>query len=292
MKIALSCTLSLALAPVLSAQMPLPKSEKVVSTTLTQIRKSPDAFRGVWVRFNMQFGSLGKISNPFFTQFEPSRFANFYGWADEQRIWQKDQYEDLFGLMFVNKQSKIVDKIYGLRVYDRIEVVGVVQNVFQGQPWIELVKCHPLGNKVNTATLSHIYRGETLMKKRDWKRAIAELSLAPAAKLPNHVLGSIHKDLAVCFLRLGESKTATTHISQAVKLLDKVDPETRELARLANTRPETFLDRAVSSAQVEDYQRPMWEAFTGTGTAGDESGEQTEPGKSMTTPAPAPAPRK
>jgi tetratricopeptide (TPR) repeat protein len=278
--------LGLALATTAVAQSPLPEDVRVVGTTLSQVRKSPDAYRGVWIRLTVQYASLGKISNPFFTQFEPSKFANFYAWADEQAIWKKAQYEDLFGLFFVDKQTKIAAQVYNLKVFQRLEIVGVVRNVFQGKPWIEVTQMNPLQKRVNTATLSHVYRAETHMKKRQWKRAISELSLAPGKALPDHVRGEIHKNLAMCFLRLGESATAVEHLRSAVSLLKSADDAILNMMRVAKTTPESFLDRAVANSQVEDHQRPMWEAFEGQG----ESSVTTD-APSLTEPTPAPARR-
>ena len=167
MKIALTLGLSFALAPTLAAQ------DTVVAATLGQLRKSPDAYRGVWVRFTVQFASLGKVQNPFFTEFEASEFANFYCWADEQAIWKRTEYEDLFGLLFIRKENNICSKLYKMKVYDRMEVVARVRNVFQGQPWMEITELPTLERRANTATLSHLYRGETYMQKRDWRRAHA-----------------------------------------------------------------------------------------------------------------------
>ena len=91
MKIALTLGLFVTTASVLVGQ-------ETVQTTLSEIQKAPQAYRGVNVKFTVQFASLGKLQNPFFTQFEPSKFANFYGWPDEQQIWQQReqrQYENV-----------------------------------------------------------------------------------------------------------------------------------------------------------------------------------------------------
>ncbi len=260
MNIALTLGLTLVIAPALVAEGDKARG-KVIPTTLTKIRKSPNAFKNVWVRFPVQFVSLGKVENPFFTQFVPQQFANFYCWADEQQIWNKDQYEDIFGLLFMAKENDNVHSLYKLDVYQRMQVTGVVRNTFQGEPWIEVMDFVPMSKAVNTATLSHLHRGEALMEKRQWAKALAELSLAPSDSLPSHVMGQVHKDLALCYLRLGESGTAVQHLEQAVAQLKTVDAETRRMANLAKVKPEAFLDRVVAD-QVEDHQRPMWEAFS------------------------------
>lgn len=274
MKVALTLGLSLALVPTLAAQQ-----VTVVATTLAQLRKSPDAYRGVWVRFTIQFASLGKVQNPFFTEFEASQYANFYGWADEQAIWKKSEYEDLFGLFFIRKENDICSQIYKMKVYDRMEVVAIVRNVFQRQPWMEITELTTLERRANTATLSHLYRGETYMQKRDWRRALAELSLAPGDNIPDHIRGQVHKNLAMCYLRLGEAGTAVQHLESAVELMNEIDPEIREIAALAKVRPESFLDRTLSNVQVEEHNRPMWEAFEKATSIDDEEAEAATPAR-------------
>ena len=260
MKIPVILGLTVALAPALDASAQK-TTGKVVNTTLTKLRASPESFKNVWVRFPVQFTSMGKVSNPFFTQFVPARFANFHCWADEQPIWKKKSYENLFGLLFIAKDHKKADEIYASKVYDRMMVTGVVRNTFQGQPWIEVMDFYKVKRKVSTATLSHLYRGESFMGKRQWSRAISELSLAPGEQLPRHVQGQIHRNLAVCYLRVGEAATALTHIENAVTMLPTLDRETREMAKLAKVRPEAFLDRSVTNAHIEDHELPMWDAF-------------------------------
>ena len=49
----------------------------VVDVDLDTLRRAPEAFMNVRVRFDVQFCSLGRIWNPFFTRFVPSEYANF-----------------------------------------------------------------------------------------------------------------------------------------------------------------------------------------------------------------------
>lgn len=267
MKIAFTLGLSLVLAPALAAVGGDRPTGKVVRTTLSHVRQTPDAFKNVWVRFDVQFASMGKVQNPFFTQFVPSRFANFYTWADEQEIWRQGQYEDLFGLLFIAKDNDQASELYTADVYQRMEITGIVRNTFQGEPWIEVTSFELMDKKLNTSSLSHLYRGESYMGKRQWKQAIAELSLAPGDELPHHVLSAIHKNLALCYLRMGEVPAAVSHLETAVDLVQNVDHEVRKMAELAKVSPESFLDRNLGDAQIEDHNRPMWEAFGRSDTA-------------------------
>jgi hypothetical protein len=259
MKIAVTAGFSLALlAPVLTAG----DGDKVIPTTLSTVRATPDAFRNLHVSFTVQFVSLGRVSNPFFTQFEPSQYANFHVWADEQPIWRRPAYDDVFGLLFLSKNHDQINELYDLRLYKRLRVTGIVRNTFQDMPWIEVVEFEQIGGQVTTASLAHLYRGEQLMEKRQWTAAIAELSQAPTAEAPETLQAAVHKNLGICYLRIGESGAALSHLTSAAGLLgDQVDRETALLLATASAAPERELDRVTNTRSVKDHERPMWEAF-------------------------------
>jgi hypothetical protein len=277
MKLVLTLCFAATITPALMAGG---EKAKAVPTTLTKIRKTPDAFKNVRVRFPIQFVSLGQVKNPFFTRFVPQRFANFYCWADEQQIWDRSQYEDIFGLMFMAKDNEQLSAIYKLKPYQRMMVTAVIRNTFQGDPWIEVLKFEGLEKAVNTASLSHLFRGHLCMQKKQWGRALAELSLAPGDHLPGHVMGRIHKDLARCYLGLGEPVMASHHLKQAAAKLQTVDSELRQMAQVAKARPETIPGPA-SEGPMKGHQRPMWEAFV------DEAIPKRKP---VATERPTPAP--
>ena len=233
----------------------------IIDTRLEALRDSPDAFKSVRVRFPIQFCSVGKVSNPFFTRFVPSDYANFYGWSVEQPIWRRESYGDMFGLMFVSKRNEnTLDQLYKLRLYDRCYVVGTVQNVFQDQPWIEIESFELMSGKTSTVTLSHLFRGEQHMQRREWRQAITELSMAPADSTPGEVVSAVARNLGVCYLRLGEARPALDNLERAVALMPN-DRETQRLVEQVRSRPDVGLDRQVDSTRVRDHERPMWEAF-------------------------------
>ncbi len=234
----------------------------VVRTTLTDLRSAPDAFRAVRVSFVVQFVGIGDLSNPFFTQFVPSQFANFHVWADEQPIWRRESYKDVFGQLFLAKNNAQLEQLYSLRLYQRLRVEGIVRDVFQGTPWIEVTGFERVAGQVNTPGLAHLYRGEQLMEKRQWQSAIAELSMADASGVPETVAAAVARNMAICHLRIGEAGTAIGYLNRASSLLgDRVDRETERLLATANATPQKELDRSVRVQNVKDHERPLWEAF-------------------------------
>lgn len=235
-----------------------------VSTTLTQVRADSEAYRGVKVEFTVQFASLGRISNPFFTKFTPSEFANFYAWADEQPIWQEKSYNEVFGMLFLSKSHPKLETLYGLQLYQRLRVTGVVRNTFQDAPWIEVTDFDVEDGRLDTAVLAHLYRGEKLMEQRLWQRAVAELSLAPGAGVPPKALLAVNKNLGTCLLRMGEVTAAVGYLETAAQLAGGTDLEiARLLEQAKGGKPEDAIDRTVDARSLKDSERPMWEAFDG-----------------------------
>jgi hypothetical protein len=236
---------------------------QTVPTTLSEVRAEPEAFRGVRLEFTIQFGSLGRIQNPFFTKFTATDFVNFYGWADEQPIWQQDRYRDMFGMLFYSKSGKQLDQLYTLRLYERVKVTGIVRNTFQNLPWIEILDFAPVAGQVDAALLSHLYRGEKLMAERKWQRAIGELSLAPGDGVPEYAMRAVHKNLGICYLRVGEVAQAEAHLMAAAAAVPDLDFEIERLIAITATEPGSELDRSVTPTSLRDSERPMWEAFDG-----------------------------
>ncbi|MEM7203751.1 MAG: hypothetical protein AAF628_26040 [Planctomycetota bacterium] len=243
---------------------------EVVATTLTSIRENPSSYKGVRVTFSAQFSNIGQVQNPFFTRFVASDFANFHVWADDQPIWREREYDNVYGLCFVAKTGDLLDEVFRMRTYQRLRIEGVVRNTFQGRPWLEVTRFAPLPGRVDTATLTHLYRGEQHMERRQWSQAIAELSLAPSGEAPRHVQAAVHKNIGLCYLRLGEQSAALRHLHSSKELSRTQDHETDALIMTAQATPGSAIDRAVSQRVVPDFERPLWEAF-------NESGQVTAP---------------
>ena len=232
-----------------------------VRTNLSAMRANPDAYQNVKVQFVVQFASLGRISNPFFTQFTPTEYTNFYGWADDQKLWQEKHYNDVFGMLFLSKSNTQLETLYTMGLYTRIRCTAVVRNTFQDIPWIEVLSFEVLGEKLDTAVLTHLHRGVGLMEQRLWQRAISELSLAPGDGVPKAATQAAHKNLGVCLLRMGEPQAAIGYLQSAISLATGKDFETENLLAMAQESPEKAIDRTVDSSKLSDSERPMWEAF-------------------------------
>jgi hypothetical protein len=238
--------------------------KNVVHTTLNEVRAHPEAFRNVKVLFDIQFASLGAIANPFFTQFVPSDFANFHAWGVQQPIWQKAAFDDLFGLLFLSKSNDQLQEMYDMTTFERMRVTALVRNTFQNQPWIEVLSFERLGEQVDWATLSHLYRADQWMERRQWQQALSELSLASQGKNPADVSAEVYKAMGICYLRMGESTRALSQLESAQKVYGKPSIEIQDLILAAQNDPSRELDRVVQKHEIREFERPLWEAFEDT----------------------------
>ncbi len=147
------------------------------------------------------------------------------------------------------------------RLYQRIECTGIIRNTFQNSPWIEVTDFDILAEQLDSAVLTHLYRGEKFMEQRQWPRAIAELSLAPGEGVPQNAIRAANRNLGICLLRMGEPQTAISYLESASELGNGTDLEVENLLAMAKSAPEQALDRTVDSRGLKDSERPMWEAF-------------------------------
>jgi hypothetical protein len=164
-------------------------------------------------------------------------------------------------MMFLSKTHSSIEELYSMRLYQRMRVTGVIRNTFQDMPWIEVLDFTMLGEQLDNAVLTHLHRGEEMMKKRLWQRAIAELSLAPGEGVPMAATRAAHKNLGICLLRMGEPEAAVGYLESAASMDTQVDFEVEELLAMARNSPSEAIDRTVDAGSLRDAERPMWEAF-------------------------------
>jgi tetratricopeptide (TPR) repeat protein len=162
-------------------------------------------------------------------------------------------------MLFLSKSNPNLDKLYEFDIYQGLRLTGVVRNIFQNTPWIEVLEFEPIEGKLDTPTLTHLYRGEKHMDQRQWQRAIAELSQANIDELPPPAARAALKNLGVCSLRLGETDRAVAQL-EAANALGK-DAEVASLLQTARREPKLGLDRVTDAPKLKDSERPIWDVF-------------------------------
>jgi len=227
-------------------------------TDLESLRNHPEAFKSVWVSVNLQYGGLSKVYNPFFTKFVPADYICFAAWAGDQEIWKLEEFRRDFHFFFVDKRSNTALQLFKMKRFQRCRVVGFVRNTFQGTPWIEISTIEPLGESLEQATLYHFIRGRTLMKKKQWNLAQAELEKAGAqAGLPPFAGGEIWHDLSLCLLKQGNFPKALQVLALARESLPD-SPRIAALTRQVARNPAGVMEEKVELPGLKPWQKPLW----------------------------------
>jgi hypothetical protein len=247
------------------------------------VRTTPHAYKNVWIKFQGHYGGIGAVHNPFFTRFTRSEFINFSVWSDEQKIWQKNEYDNpLMTLFCLKRDSAVVAKVYELRRYDRVEIVGVVRNAFNSEPWIEVSEVRSIDGRVTTATLTHMARAWTFIEQHRWQQAAVELNLAARQKLTDNARGWLHGYLGLALMRLGRPKEAATQLAAAKGIL-KGEPQILEWSGVLERDPRSQVDTQVTMTEVRKGERPLWEAVDDKKGKAKKLGRTKTGGKKPTT---------
>ncbi|MEZ5988602.1 MAG: hypothetical protein R3F30_05675 [Planctomycetota bacterium] len=230
--------------------------------TMEQVRGNATAFKNVHIRFTCQFHGIGAVHNPFFTRFTRADFANFAVWGDNQKIWNEGEYQNPLPGLFVAKigRDETLKTIYQLQRYQRIEVTGIVRNVFLDEPWIEVFSVTPVANKVSIPTLTHMHKAVDYMAQRKWALAGSELNQAMTSELPTFYQGWIHAYMGECFMRLGKADNARTQLSYAMDFLPNELSVAQNLQTVTHN-PKAGIDTMEDAGKgIPKNLEPVWVA--------------------------------
>ncbi len=246
---------------------------------LRAVRENPSAYKNVFITFKAQFHSIGSVHNPFFTRFTRSEYTNFGAWGDEQKVWKLEEFSRPLSILFVKKldNDDMLSELFRYKRFERLQITGVVRNVFKDAPWIEVISIEKLGGKVTTPTLTHMHRAHSLMAKRRWTQAGTELNLAMTEGLPPFYQGWIHAYLGECLMKLGRPDPALSQLGYAQDYLPDELSVTKNIA-LVRSDPKRAIDQAEAGKSVPKNMVPIWVAVTSS-QSGSKRGQSARPGR-------------
>jgi len=159
-----------------------------------QLEHEPGSFVGRELRLVLQFHSLEESWNPFLTRFSPADYVAVRGWTDAQLPWLQGDFERRPVRVFSRRSELALDHFFRIaRPHERIAVVGVVREVFAGQPWFEVTSAEILPRSIPEGSVLHVIRALDFEQKHAFRLALGELERASAAPLPKHALDAVGK---------------------------------------------------------------------------------------------------
>jgi hypothetical protein len=155
----------------------------------------PALYLGAEVRFTLQFRGVKEDWEPFFSRFEPTRWLELEGWPDEQFLWDAHVFDAPRGRLFVRRGGGFEPLVRRARIYQRLEVRARVREVFQGEPWLEVLELVPREGEVGEGTILHVTRAREFAAEKSFTLALEQYERARSAPLPPHALAALLEEI-------------------------------------------------------------------------------------------------
>ncbi len=174
--LALVLTLSMPLA---AADAPKVDGDGLFPIELTTVLMNPESLRDAKVKFRCTFAAVTDLFDFERTSFRPERFAAIAIWDDRAKLWQPEARADVVTTVFIAKDRITPTRSTSLRKYQQLEIAGVVKDVVEGVPQIEVIEIRPIkGGQFTDAAIYHVEQALALIG--DGARDLAEEHFASA----------------------------------------------------------------------------------------------------------------
>lgn len=229
-------------------------SETQTLTSLERILKNPNAFRNVKATFVLQFHQLGNVDNPVFTKFDRNWYQSFSAWSDGVPVWDRQVYRESYPYLFLPRISEGTKTVVSSPPFTRFLVTGIVEEVFDGKPYIEIVAMEKLDKALTTGTVRSIAKGYQLRSQGQHGEAAKHFRGADSDALPLAVRSLVVREEAWSLHQAGETLEGMNRLRASLQWL-KNDPLIVDALRVA--RASLHLDendRPIETSEVVDVQ--------------------------------------
>lgn len=174
------------LAIVFAASIPLgavegPKADGdgLFPVDLQTVLAKPESLRDAKVKFRCTFAAVTDLFDFHRTSFRPERFASLAIWDDRAKLWQPEARADVITSIYIPKDRITPTRSTSLHKYQQLELAGVVKDVVEGVPQIEILEVRPVeGGQFTEAAIYHVEQALALVN--DGVRDLAEEHFASA----------------------------------------------------------------------------------------------------------------
>lgn len=177
-----------------------------VSLPATALWSQPGENLGREVLLTVQVHSHPESWNPFVTRFGTGGYVCLRAWADEQLLWQAEEFQHPRVRVFARRGSAAHWALAEAERYQRFELTCTVRSVFGGVPWVEVSGVKPLIRQVKDGTVLHASRGVEAFDKKAWGRAKSELERALVGGLPPRGREEIERLIALCETQIAKRR--------------------------------------------------------------------------------------
>ncbi len=152
--------------------------EDLSYVSLASIAAQPLSHLGTRFETVIQVHSRPEAWNPLLTRFGAGDYLGLRSWADEQLLWDQEQYDDPAGLVFVRRGTPAAETLAGAERYARFRVQARVAQVFAGRAWIEVHSAQRLPDAMTDGAVLHATRALQLLASGEWALALEDIARA------------------------------------------------------------------------------------------------------------------
>jgi hypothetical protein len=128
-----------------------------------------------------RFRAVDRVFFPYFTSFSADKHWNVSAWLDGSPIWERDAYtRDEFPFLYLRRDHPQRDELMRLEPFTRLEVTGVVRDVYRARPWIEITAFRATPATLGRRVVEWVKTGDGYAARGDATRADAYYALALA----------------------------------------------------------------------------------------------------------------
>ncbi len=241
--------IALATVPATGAEINRRSLGGIQPVKLSLVRSSPDSLLYAEVRFVCTFATVTNLFDRHRTSFNPERFAAIAVWEDRASLWNPQARADVITSLYIPKDRIAPTRSALLVKYQRMEISGIVKDIVEGEPQIEVTGLKPIEDSgaYDDASIYHVEQAIALTA--DGARDLADEHFAKALEtdLP------IAARLEIATLR-GRSLLDAGRFDLAVEVLGKAVEKAPQDPGLTPQERSQMLS-LLAKAQIEIAER-------------------------------------
>jgi len=225
---------------------------------LNEILRHPETWMNVPVEIPVRFAWLSDVYIPFRTHFSQDRFVNFAAWDIQEPIWEQQGFNNPHFYFYVEKDNPELKSFLKLQTFDTVCLLGKIEGMFAGKPFIRIVWCCRLPGSLDEIKLKAIRTSLTLYRQRRFDEALNIFEQILTSKPPQDIESMLRKGIAqvymnernsfeYAFVELKKAEEATPQDPEVQSLLLEC---TQKLGQRANVLLEAWQDGLLKDARI------------------------------------------
>ena len=250
----------------------------------TELLTHPSALSGRELRFRCTIAEKTDLYDVLRSSFRPERYFSLAVWDDRARLWEPEARASVAVGLFLNKDRFGTATLEALKKYTVVDIGGVIKEVIDGQPQIEVLEVQPVAG-AGAVTDQAVYQIERALGLQAEARDLADVHFQEALKVELPIAQRIDVQIlrARNLLAQGDVAVARQVLESATQSLRR-DPErsAQDRAQLmglhakALVESQSYSEAVIAAQSALELDPSLGEAYAvlGIGLAGLEKYEE------------------